>query len=61
MAAKKAGRGRERRAFWTGHVGAWRDGGRSKWAYCRERGLSPASFYRWCQLLDEREPCGARP
>ena len=61
MAKVKAGVRRERRRFWAGHIEAWRGSGQSKQAYCRDRGLNPASFYRWCKQLGERQPVSAGP
>lgn len=61
MAAEKAGRPRKRRAFWAGHMEAWRGSGQSNKAHCRERGPSPASFSRWCQRLGEGGVVRCRP
>ena len=61
MAAEKTGRRGERRQFWADQIDAWRGSGQSKLAYCQERGLNPASFYRWCQRLGAGEPSGSGP
>ena len=45
----------ERRAYWQSHIEGWKDSGRSKQAYCREHGLNPTSFYRWCGKLEGAE------
>lgn len=42
-----------RRAYWKDHIEQWRRSGQSKQAYCRDQGLNPASFYRWCGKLNE--------
>lgn len=41
-----------RRAYWQDHIERWRRSGQSKQSYCRERGLNPASFYRWFGKLN---------
>lgn len=41
-----------RRAYWQDHIEKWRRSGQSKQTYCRERGLNPASFYRWYGKLN---------
>lgn len=41
-----------RQAYWRDHIEKWRRSGQSKQSYCREQGLNPASFYRWCGKLN---------
>ena len=58
MAETGQGRTRraQRRAYWRSHVESWGRSGQSKRDYCREHGLNPASFYRWCgQFHGQRE------
>lgn len=37
--------------FWESHVEAWQTGGQTQRAYCREHGLSLASFGYWRRKL----------
>jgi transposase-like protein len=41
-------------AFWRRHVEAWRRGGGSIRAYCREAGVSEQSFHAWRRTLAQR-------
>jgi hypothetical protein len=58
MAETGQGRTRreQRRAYWRSHVESWGRSGQSKQGYCREHGLKPTSFHRWCrQFHGQRE------
>ncbi len=37
--------------FWKGHLGGWRRSGLTQAAYCRQQGLSLASFGYWRRAL----------
>lgn len=37
----------ERRAFWVGHVQAWRDSGLTQIAYCQQHDLKPKALAYW--------------
>lgn len=37
----------ERRAFWVGHVQAWRDSGLTQVAYCQQHDLKPKALAYW--------------
>jgi len=51
----------ERRQFWRGHIGAWRQSGQRREDYCREHGLNRQSFNVWVgRLRDEFRRGGAR-
>ena len=39
--------------FWIGHFVAWRSSGLTRAAYCRQQGLSIASFGFWRRVLDK--------
>ena len=43
-------------AYWRGHVGAWRSGGRSRREYCAAHGLSRKTFGWWAWRLDRQAP-----
>ena len=42
-------------AYWRGHVGAWRSGGRSRREYCAAHGLSRKTFDWWAWRLDRAD------
>jgi hypothetical protein len=42
-------------AYWRGHVGAWRSGGRSRREYCAAHGLSRKTFDWWVWRLDRAD------
>ena len=44
---------------WQAIFAAWRQSGLSVVAFCRSRGLTPSSFYRWRLILDTCEPTAA--
>lgn len=37
--------------FWKGHLDTWRSSGLTQTAYCRQQGLSIASFGYWRRVL----------
>jgi hypothetical protein len=41
--------------FWRRRLGQWRDSGLSIAAFCRQQGLSAASFHAWRRILAERD------
>jgi hypothetical protein len=43
----------DRRAFWRGHVQAWRQSGQRRDAYCAEHGLNAQTFNVWVGRLRE--------
>jgi len=50
----------DRRAFWRGHVRAWRQSNQRRDAYCAEHGLSPQTFNVWVgRLRHEFRPDGS--
>lgn len=57
MAGRVIGGEGSRRAFWQGHLDAWRGSGVSVRAYCRKHGLGEPSFYSWRRRLGP----GGRP
>jgi transposase-like protein len=40
---------------WREVLGEYRQSGQTVRAFCRERGLNEASFYRWRQVIDRRD------
>ena len=41
--------------FWRRTVRQWHNSGSTVAAFCRQRGLSPASFYAWRRTLAQRD------
>jgi transposase-like protein len=50
----------ERQRYWRELIGRQRSSGRSIAAFCRETGVSVASFYEWKRKLRQQKP-SARP
>ena len=46
----------EREAYWQGVIEKQRTGGLSIAAFCREEGISPASFFAWRRRLVKPSP-----
>ena len=49
------GRSRDKEQQWRGILGEQGQSGVSIRAFCRERGLKEASFYRWKQVIEQRD------
>lgn len=47
----------EKRAYWQGHVRAWRESGQSQVGYCAEHGIASRSLAYW--IKSERRRTGA--
>jgi hypothetical protein len=45
---------KQKQALWRARIDEWRESGLSQSRYCRERGISLATFGYWKRRLDEK-------